>query len=261
MQRGGFPRTRGAHRQNKAIGLGNNALHHFGVAFGHAHFIHLHRAGRSQNSHYDIFVTALGRQSGHAEFEGWDTFTPKFDLAVLGHPPFSNIQVGHDFHPGNDTPHHGIGDFHVLLADTIQPQTNRCRFCNRRRLNVDIGGIVTVSRNDNLVHKLDDFAGSFIVGLFFQIAFFFFFFKSDVGNQVKIINALSDGFYVPGRGVILIKKMPDILLDILTDGHGEINPVGLHQGLDIVGFIEVSRIVNQNLHAFLIPAHRNPVFV
>ena len=215
VQGGCFTGARGAHRQNQSIGFKDDLLHHIQVAWNQSHIIDGHCAGRGQNTHYHVLIPTGCRQRGHTQFKGRYTLAPELDFAVLGQPSFSNIQIRHDLDPGDDASDHGIGYFHVFLADAIQAKSNGCRLADGRRLYVNIGRVFAVCSYDGLVHQFDNLAGCFIG--FIRFNFLFFLFKFHIRNQVKIVQNIIFCLRTGGL-MILIEEKLDELLDVFPDG-------------------------------------------
>lgn len=58
------------------------------------------------------------------EFKGLDIFSLKFDFTVLGQAFLRNIQIAHDFKPGDDAIGIGEWDLQNILADAVDPVTD-----------------------------------------------------------------------------------------------------------------------------------------
>ena len=123
---------------------------------------------------------------------------------------------------------------------------------------MNIGGIFAVGGNNRLVHQLDDLAGSLIN--FVSHGFLFFLFKFDIRQHVKIFEGIIHRRFT-GHLPVRVEKKPDKFLNILTDGHRKTDLAGLHQGLNIIGFIQVPGIINYDFDTFLVPTEWYPQLV
>ena len=56
----------------------------------------------------------------------------------------------------------------------------------------------------------------------------------------------------------IIKEVVNEFIDVLLEADAQINSLIGHQGFDVVGFAQIFRIINKNLHTVFIPAQGNP---
>ena len=111
----------------------------------------------SQNPHHHVLDTACRRNRGNAQFDiKWAVFF-ELDLPVLGFAPLRNIQIAHDF----QARHHCLTkmgwNLDVRHQTTVDSKPDAGFEFARHRLNVDIGHLLVVRVNDDLIDKFHQF--------------------------------------------------------------------------------------------------------
>ena len=119
---------------------------------------------------------------------------------------------------------------------------------------MNIGRFVAVGRNQHLVDKFNNLAGRLIQAP--RVLFnFLFLFKIDIGDDfIQVFQSrFGSRSFSPG-----IKKVIDVFDDVFLEANAEVNSLVAHQGLDVICFAQIFRIVDEYLHALFVPTQRDP---
>ena len=157
MQRGGLARTGGAADVKQAIGLFNGSDHPLHVVRGQAQFIQRNGLTGGQNPHHHVFDTAGRGNGGHTQFDIERAVLLELDLAVLRLAALGNIEVAHDL----QARHHGLAEMRrhldIGLQRAVDAKADAGLELARHGLDVDVGHLLVVGIDDDLVDKLDQF--------------------------------------------------------------------------------------------------------
>ena len=155
VQRGGLARTRGAADVEQTIGLAHRGFQPRLVVRGEAQLLQGNRLARRQNPHHHVFHTTCGRDGGHAQFDIQRAVFFELDLAVLGLAALGDVEVAHDL----QARHHGLAEMrrhlHIGRQTAVHPKANAGLELARHGLDVDVGGLLVVGVDDDLVDELD----------------------------------------------------------------------------------------------------------
>ena len=112
---------RAAHKYN-AVWLSNKIQEGLIVPFGKAYLVKGQGITTGQDTQYDVFHSTGCWHSGYAKLDVLATILFELYLTVLGPAAFRNVQIRHDFEPGDNGSAVAIRDSLVKVAHAVNPE-------------------------------------------------------------------------------------------------------------------------------------------
>ena len=163
MQGGGFTGPRRADHENQAVGLLDFFFDEVQVVFVEPHFFERNGFAVGQDSQHRVFVAANRGAGGDPVLDGFLAIL-HFNLAILRHPAFGNVELGHDLDARDDGLLVNGGDFLVDAALSIFSEADDDLVAANAGFDMNIGNAAVVSVGQYFVDEPHDGAICFADG-------------------------------------------------------------------------------------------------